>query len=179
MTGKIHVLVGGASLALLAVNYPKGFEAFNTTILPVVGLVTSMAGSYAPDIDMGRTHSGMKHKTASKVISKVGGGHRGITHTLLVPTIVAVLMWFVGSKLTGLKYLTSLIQSLLFGWEFGYCMHLFADMFNGKGIPLFWPIMKGKVHIMDVDSNGWQAWLWAFAFIGIMGFLTFKGVLFG
>lgn len=175
MQGKIHVFIGASTLTLLCVKYPTGFDAFGTHILPEIGLLTAAVGSYAPDIDLGRSHSGMKHQVASKVVSKVGGGHRGITHTLLVPFIVAVLMFTV-SNYIGNNLIGGLLNSLLFGWEFGYVMHLLADMFNGKGIPIFWPLLKGKVHIMDIPSNGFGAWAFSFICVGFIYFLVFKGV---
>lgn len=178
MQGKVHVAIGVASTVCLCAKYPTGFEFANTMIIPLIALATATAGSYAPDIDMGRTHSGMKHKTASKVISKVGGGHRGITHTLLVPAIVAALMFLVSNYLTRLPYIASVLNSLLFGFQWGYIMHLFADLFNGKGIPLFWPIMRGKVHIADLPSSGFGGWAFAVVMIFIMGAFTFGG-LFG
>ena len=95
-------------------------------IIPAIGIITAAAGSYAPDIDMQRTHAGQQHKTASTVINKVGGGHRGITHTLLVPAIVAALMFAINMYLVDLPNMTTVILSILFGYEFGYVMHLLA-----------------------------------------------------
>ena len=177
MTGKVHVTIGCATAMCLALKYPTGLNISGINIVPVLALVTATAGSYAPDIDMGRTHSGMKHKTASKIISKVGGGHRGITHTLLVPAVVGAFMWFVSSYLSAYPYLCSTICSLCFGWEWGYLMHLVADMFNGKGIPLFWPLLKTKVHIMDLPSSGFVPWVFSAIFIAVFGYLIFGGIL--
>jgi len=161
MTGKVHVAIGFASALALCVQHPAGFDLNGTLILPEIALITCTAGSYAPDIDLGRSHSGMKHKVASKVISKAGGGHRGITHTLLIPAIVLALMIYCQNYLTALPAIATVCLSLLFGWELGYLAHIFADMFNGKGVPLFWPLIKGKVHIADLPSDGFGAWMFA------------------
>lgn len=174
MTGKIHVIVGMSTLSMLCLKCPGGFEMFGTTIYPFIGLFTATAGSYAPDIDLGRTHEGQKHKVASTVISKVGGGHRGITHTLLVPAICLVLMYMTYSKFYYNQMLCSTLMSLLFGWLFGYGMHLVADLFNGKGIPLFWPVFRTKVHVMDIESNGWQAWAWLVVYLALAFFFIFR-----
>lgn len=168
MTGKIHVTIGVVTLAALSAKYPTGLDFNGTLILPTLSLVTAAAGSYAPDIDLGRSHSGMKHKTASKVISRVGGGHRGITHTLLVPAIVGALMYVLPVYFSTFKAIDSFLMSLLFGWEVGYLMHLFADMFNGKGIPLFWPLFKKKVHVADFPSNGFGAWMFAIIYTAVV-----------
>lgn len=176
MQGKVHVAIGVASVACLCVKYPGGFELFDVNILPAVSLFTAAAGSYAPDIDMQTTHAGRKHKIASKVVSKVGGGHRGITHTLLFPAIIAYLMYFTKGYLAEYNNLASILLSLLFGFEAGWCMHIFADMFNGKGVPLLWPIVRNKISLMDLPSSGVGGWLFAIVFVGLMAVLTFGGM---
>jgi inner membrane protein len=177
MQGKVHVAIGVASTFFLVCKYPTGLELFGTTVLPEIALLTAAAGSYAPDVDLGRTHEGQKHKITNKVVSKVGGGHRGITHTLLVPAIVAVIMFLISYFLSPYKYIAMVLMSLVFGYEVGYCMHIFADLFNGKGVPLFWPIMKGKVHIMDLPSSGVIPWIFTAVFVAIMAAIIYGGLL--
>lgn len=176
MQGKVHVAIGMGSLALLCVQHPAGFDLGPMRILPEIGLVSATLGSYMPDIDMQTTHAGQQHKIASKVVSKVGGGHRGITHTLLIPLIVLVLMLFVSSFLADFRYLNLIASSVLFGFEYGYVMHLFADMFNGKGIPLLWPISPSKIHIMDLPSSGFVPWLFTAVILGIQALFVFGGL---
>lgn len=177
MNGKVHVAIGVASVVCLCVKYPTGFEMFGVNVLPEIALLTAAAGSYAPDIDSSRTHAGQKHKVASKVVSKVGGGHRGITHTLLFPTIVGALMYFVQGYLAEYDTLATICLSILFGFEMGWCMHIFADLFNGKGCPIFWPLMRSKVHILDLPSSGFVPWIFAAVLIGLMAVVTFGGLL--
>ena len=172
MQGKVHVLIGAGSLALLCVKCPTGFEFAGAKVIPAIGMITAAFGSYLPDIDQTRTHMGQKHKVTSKVVNKVGGGHRGFTHTLVIPAILAVLIWYVGTHLTQ-PLLSSAVMSLLFGVEFGYTMHIVADMFNGKGVPLFWPLIKGKVHIMDLPSSGGVPFVFAILFLALFGFVRF------
>lgn len=184
MTGKVHVFIGVASLATFCAVYPKGFEFASATVLPEIGLISAAFGSYLPDIDMQRTHMGSKHKIASNIVNKVGGGHRGVTHTLLVPALLALAMWLVGTKLTLLafpmsKYVITFLMSVLFGVEFGYCMHIFADLFNGKGCPLLWPVSPTKIHILDLPSSGFGAWLFGIILVAIeVAFVLHLGGLF-
>ena len=166
MNGKVHATIGVATLGCLALKQPNDLFILGMQITPVIALATAAAGSYAPDIDLGRSHAGMKHKITSKVVSKVGGGHRGITHTLLVPAIVLAFMLFINTYLASAKYLLMLLNSLCFGWEWGYLMHIAADMFNGKGVPLFWPLLKTKVHIADLPSTGFVPWIFTFIVCG-------------
>lgn len=176
MQGKVHVAIGVATTAALCIQYPNGFDLGGVTVLPYVALLSASAGSYAPDIDMGTTHAGKKHKVASKVVNKVGGGHRGITHTLLFPILIYLLMLFTNNYLAGFSGLASLVVSILFGFELGWVMHIFADLFNGKGCPIFWPIMKSKVHIMDLPSSGLGAWCFAIVYTGILICILYGGL---
>lgn len=173
MQGKVHVAIGVATVGCLFLKYPSGFDFMGFTVYPGIAMLSAAAGSYAPDIDLGRSHSGMKHKVASKVISKVGGGHRGITHTLLVPVIVAAIMYFTGTQLISYPYMSILINSLLLGFEVGYVMHIAADMFNGKGVPLLWPLSKSKISLMDLPSKGFVPWVFTFIIVAGMVMLTF------
>lgn len=178
MQGKVHVLIGAGSLALFCAKYPTGFVFAETHVIPMVGLFTAALGSYLPDIDMQTTHMGRQHKVASKVINKVGGGHRGFTHTLIIPLIIAALMFYVGTSME-YRMLASVVMSLLFGMEFGYVMHIFADIFNGKGCPLLWPISKSKISIMDLPSKGIVPYVFAIIFLSLIGILLFNAQLFG
>ena len=180
MQGKVHVFIGVASLAAFCAVYPTGFEFADSTILPEIGLFTAAFGSYLPDIDMQRTHMGAKHKVTSKVVSKVGGGHRGITHTLLVPALLALAMWAIPTYLNLVPLINTALMSILFGVQFGYCMHIFADMFNGKGCPILWPIVRKKIPgILDLPSEGIGAWLFAIVLVGIeAAFVLHLGGLF-
>ncbi len=178
MQGKVHVMIGTGALAIMCVKYPQGFEFAGARVVPFIGMVTAAFGSYLPDIDQARTHMGQKHKVTSKVVNKVGGGHRGFTHTLVIPILLGIGMWMVGTQLQS-AWLASALMSLLFGVEFGYLMHIIADLFNGKGCPIFWPLMQGKVHIMDIPSSGVVPFIFAVIFLFLYGVVVFKTSLFG
>lgn len=178
MQGKVHVAIGTATVACLCVKFPSGLDIAGMHIMPFVALFSASAGSYMPDIDMGTTHAGRQHKIASAVVSKVGGGHRGITHTLLFPVLLFLGLCFVRGFLVDYKYITTVLASLLFGFEVGWLMHIFADLFNGKGCPLLWPIVRTKISIMDLPSSGVVPWIFTAILVGLMGVATFGG-LFG
>lgn len=176
MQGKVHVAIGAGCLAVLCCKYPMGFTLADTVfIIPEIGMLTAAIGSKLPDIDLRRSSMGMKHKTMSKVVSKVGGGHRGITHTLLFPVLLLLLTWFSVDYLRDYYWLHTITSSLLFGLTFGYIMHIIADLFNGKGCPILWPISKSKVSVADFPSKGWTPWLFTFVFIGLFAVLVFGG----
>lgn len=76
--------------------------------------------------------------------------------------------------------------SLIFGLFFGWIMHIFADLFNGKGIPLV-PGSNKHYHIMNVKtksyndtgilSSNWQEPVWLLCYCAFILFITFKGYL--
>lgn len=176
MQGKVHVAIGSGCLAVLCLKYPTGFTIANGVhIIPVIGMLTAAIGSKLPDIDMQTTSMGRKHKTTSKVINKVGGGHRGITHTLLFPALLALLTLYCVKYLNGYYWLQAITSSLLFGLTFGYIMHIVADLFNGKGCPILWPISKNKISVMDLPSSGFIPYVFAFIVIGLFAIVTIGG----
>ena len=180
MNGKVHVAIGTASLALLCLKFPEGFEFAGTHITPIIGMFAASAGSYAPDIDLARSHAGQKHKGAAsavKVAGKVTGvsGHRGITHTLLVPALLIAVMVFTNVYFARWRSLQGVLFSLVFGFLYGYVVHIAADLFNGKGCPIFWPITKNKVHVMDLPSTGVVPWIFAVFVVGLQ-LVLFIGV---
>lgn len=76
--------------------------------------------------------------------------------------------------------------SLVFGLFFGWTMHIFADWFNGKGIPLV-PGSDKHYHIMSVKtksyndtgllSSNWQEPVWLVCYCAVVLFITFKEYL--
>lgn len=176
MNGKVHAFIGVGTVACVALSHPNGFMLWGVHVLPVVSLVTAASGSFMPDIDNPRTHAGLQHKTASKVINKVGGGHRGITHSLIFPSILIGLMYYIATLDANYKYIASVLMSLFFGYVTGWLMHIFADLFNGKGCPLFMPLTKSKIHILDLPSTGIVPWIFAVVLVGLMAVITLGGL---
>lgn len=175
MNGKVHAFIGVGTVACITLANPRGFTMFGSTIIPVISLATAAAGSFMPDIDNPRTHAGMQHKVASKVISKVGGGHRGLTHSLIFPALILALMFYISTFAVNYRYIASLLMSLLFGYVTGWIMHIFADLFNGKGCPILMPLSKSKIHILDLPSTGAVPWIFAVALVALMALITFGG----
>jgi len=232
MTGKTHVTVGLVSMGCLAAKYPEGFQVTHQTILPLVAMITTAAGSYLPDIDLQQSHLGKKYFFISKHLK-----HRGLTHkwyiiplillalTLCVTLIPVKAALYVNIVVLGLlsigllsillpalkhgnidlidllnftlicsgvvtlcldMYDSKVASSLLFGLFFGWIMHIFADYFNSKGIPLI-PGQRKRFHIMNVKtksyndggllSSNWQEPVWLVCYCAVVIFLTFKEYL--
>lgn len=177
MNGKVHVAIGVSTVACMVLRHPEGIPVFGATVMPAISLLTAAAGSYAPDIDSSRTHAGQQHKVASKVVSKVGGGHRGVTHSLLFPIVLFAMLYYSGQSAVVYPALANIVSSLLYGFTVGWIMHIFADLFNGKGCPILWPLMKHKIHILDLPSTGFVPWLFAGVLICGMVLYSIGGIL--
>lgn len=178
MTKPVHMTVGVSTFLLLSLKCPSGFEVMNTNVIPTVAMLSAAVGSYLPDLDMKPMHysQGKKGiakagaKMTTKGVNALTGGHRGITHTLLFPAIMLFLYAYTTQGLP--RGLATTLGSVIFGCFGGWVLHIFADLFNGKGCPLFWPLMKSKIHIMDVPSEGIGQWIWCAVYVGLLGFIV-------
>lgn len=56
--------------------------------------------------------------------------------------------------------------SLLFGLFAGWTLHIFEDLFNYKGCPIFWPIAKGHIHVACFKTRHWTEAVFAFLWLG-------------
>lgn len=140
MTGKVHTILGVSTVVALAITNPT-LTVKDVTLYPAIGLLASVPGSLLPDIDIQQSKMGQKHKFLSKHLT-----HRGITHTLLFPAIIAAAIYF-------LIGVVPFLPDLLLGFEVAYVAHIFADMFNSKGVPLLWPLTKAKFHLASVQTR--------------------------
>lgn len=167
MTGKTHVAIGVATAVALIAKYKFSMEIGGLHIVPPIALGTVALGSYLPDIDIPQSHLGRQFPMISKHLK-----HRGITHTLLFPAILLLITLFIESGVMKgtvplvLSGFLSTIASIPFGLCLGWVMHIIADMFNSKGVPLFWPLSKSKIHIASVKTRSWQEYMFAFIVIG-------------
>lgn len=172
MRGHTHVAVGVSAMAILTAKYGTQMTFLDVSISLPIAMLTAATGSLLPDIDLPMSKMGSKHPFISKHLK-----HRGITHTLLVPAILTFIMT-ISMNYIQYQFIGLMLNSLLFGLIFGWTMHIFADLFNRKGVPIFWPITKHHFHIATVTTGTWQesAWLLCY-FITTLGLVYWKGIL--
>lgn len=142
-------------LAVTATHF-SGFQLDGHTYLPAIGLLTVVTGSYMPDIDIHRSKLGQQHKFISKHLT-----HRGITHTLLIPIILFVVMLMVAAAKI------PVLPDLILGFNVGWVVHIIADLCNRKGVPLFWPFYRKRVHIATFLASSWQEYVFIFLWLGV------------
>ncbi len=161
MMGRSHLLLAGAGYAALAVrpfDTPLGVLA-----APVLGGGPIPAGpaafalslgvaavcGLAPDIDKAGSTAARSLGLVTRVLCwgiERGFGHRGGFHSLLG----VAFGFFLGDLLGGLLGLTGLGALVAFGWA----VHLLSDAWTVQGVPLFWPLMPGRVKLPPWISTG-------------------------
>ena len=128
MTGKTHAACGAATMLALTVLHRSGLSIGAETYTPALGLLTVVVGSYAPDVDLKNSTLGQKLRMISHLFH-----HRGLTHALLFPVLLTLLM--MGLKAQGM----AVVPELLLGFNVGWVAHIIADAFNHKGVPSYGP----------------------------------------
>lgn len=151
MTGKTHAICGTMTMCAIAVCNAKGIDFSGFPLVPWVSIVAAPSGSYMPDIDLHRSKMGSRHKILSKILT-----HRGITHTLLVPALLVFLQYVI------MDMRLPLLPELIFGFNVGWVVHIIADMFNKKGVPILWPLTKRHFHVASVLTSSNQEYFFIF-----------------
>ena len=106
MTGKTHAACGAATMLALTVLHRSGLPIGAETYTPAIGLLTVVVGSYAPDVDLKNSTLGQKLRMISHLFR-----HRGLTHTLLFPVLLTLLM--MGLKAQGMAVVPERLQCRL------------------------------------------------------------------
>ena len=190
MDGKTHAIVGVSFALLLQMTMPEGFVVLDNNIKPALTLVPALAGAIIPDWDLLMLRLSKKKDLGSKIVTGVHKAankvtpdsvsqmtsHRGITHTLLFPALFMVALFLLPQYFVGA--FATVIASAIFGLVLGWISHIFADIFNGKGVPLLWPVVSKKIHIMTVTSGTWQEFVWLICYLLVVSYLMNSGVSF-
>lgn len=139
MNGNCHFIFGAAVGSMVALNLgaistvlPQVTNTPETATLMVMG---GLLGGIFPDIDNPSSHIGQLSAPVSTIIGKVnklcgkkGANHRGILHDPFIYLIGLVCVYFGFAP--------------LLGFLLGCFSHIFLDMFNPKGIPLFFGLFN-------------------------------------
>lgn len=96
--------------------------------------------SLLPDIDEPGSYIGTRFSILAWPI-KLAFGHREITHT----TLMALF-------LTGIIYW--ILPSIAIPFFIGYFSHIFADFFFNSGVPMLYPLKRGRQRFWFVFQTG-------------------------
>ncbi len=170
MTGATHVTCGYLVGITMCSMMPAVMPVNNALLIMPVATMLSATGSLLPDIDLGTSSMGKKHKIIAKLFK-----HRGATHSLVFPLILLYLSDIV-SKLPGVVFSTfffNLLSSVTLGW----LVHIAADAMNKKGVPILWPISDSHFHILSVKTGTWQEKIFLAVCFVLMGVILIKQYL--
>lgn len=143
MTYRTHILGGIAVGALVTTAAEQGCLGLASLSTPAIfgTFVSAMFGSVFPDIDQPKSKMGQQIPVVSRLMRGTFG-HRGFCHSLL---FLLILYFLVVYFLPSMSY-----YSIVFC--LGSATHLFFDMFNSPGVPLFWPV-KIRVRIAKIRTE--------------------------
>ncbi len=139
MTGRTHDLAAVTALGGLLIVYPVGNVTLATAI---VAFLANQIGGITPDIDQPTAPFWRNLPIGGyfgRMIGKMLGGHRFITHSLLG---VALLGFLSKALLVFLHPLMPKVDITLVWWAFliGVASHLIMDTFTKEGVPWLLPI---------------------------------------
>lgn len=150
MLARTHDLAAFTALSTLVVVVAPSSVTLTTVLL---ALLASQIGGVAPDIDQPTAPlwRGLPVlRFLGKLFSKMSGGHRFISHSIVGVILFSVVGYYV------LVFLQSFLHSLqidIVWWAFiaGLVSHLVMDMFTKEGVPLFLPFTL-KVGIPPIEQ---------------------------
>lgn len=109
-------------------------------------IISAIIGGLFPDIDWHTSKVGATVKPISRIINTLFG-HRTLFHS----PILYILIYIAFTHNCPTYYW------LILPFVIGAGVHLFLDMFNRKGISLFYPHSK-RYHFMSLKNNGVGEW---------------------
>lgn len=139
------------------------FDERITLVNAILLLIFSFLGSTFPDIDQRESTSGRRFFLLSicfafwrfiartlklKNIERMFG-HRGITHSLIIPLILYCIYFLLNDTF----HFYYSINYMVNGFFLGIGTHLLLDMFNPSGIPVFAPFSYIKVNIAKIKTG--------------------------
>lgn len=172
MNGKTHQIVGlTGGLLASGLFYKVGIMSVPACLSTIA---LSSIGSYIPDIDHTGSKAGKKapllsypikytsklfswvyKKTKIKSFNKISMmfEHRGIFHSPLFWILIFLPVFIFVPPLVSQPIVQDMVVGGLFGFLLGVMLHLFADMLNPTGIPLFLPFLHRKFRLAKIVTG--------------------------
>ncbi|TAH32232.1 metal-dependent hydrolase [Candidatus Saccharibacteria bacterium] len=139
MTGRTHDLAALTALGAVVLVWPPESVTLGTALLAVLA---NQLGGIAPDIDQPTApfwRNLPSTKFVGRIFSKLSGGHRFLSHSILGLIGFGFLFKLL---LTVLHPILPTIDITLVWYAFmiGMVSHLVMDMFTKEGVPLLLPV---------------------------------------
>jgi membrane-bound metal-dependent hydrolase YbcI (DUF457 family) len=143
MKGGSHLLIAFAGVAAIHKAITP-LAASPWEIALVIG--AAAVGALLPDIDSDEStirqatatapSRGCVGRVASPVIGLLSGGHRNLTHTLIVWLAFSLLAFWPGQAGPAIAFSAA------------YLLHLVADGLTVNGLPYLWPFYRRPIHLL-------------------------------
>lgn len=140
MTGSTHMAGGATAVMVYAAVSQANLSPITLLAAGAIGIV----GGLFPDIDHPSSKISQKLPWLSRMISSFCG-HRGLIHSPLL----YLFLWLGWIWLAPAPYQFWGNMFLL-----GAASHLLLDMLNSKGIPVFAPLSKKRIHLARIKLGG-------------------------
>lgn len=155
--------VGAVALLLTTAVWLELRQLSTATIITC--LIANQIGALLPDIDQASNQLWdllPVDKIAGKILNKLFGSHRTLSHSILGGLIV----YWVGLWLLPKLFNKEFINPMMIFWSLiiGYISHLFLDMLTEEGIPLLFPI-KWKFGLPPIRALRIKSGKWVEKFI--------------
>ncbi|NTW61355.1 metal-dependent hydrolase [Candidatus Saccharibacteria bacterium] len=163
MIARTHDLAAISALVIVSLSMPIQEITLSTAI---VAIVANLIGGVAPDIDQPTAPFWRNLPVGGyfgRIIAKMLGGHRFLTHSLLGAAILSYLVYLL---LGFLRPIMGSVNIDIVWWAFviGLMSHLVLDTFNKEGVPWLLPIPIKfgfpPLKAFRISTDSWvESWL--------------------
>lgn len=139
MTARTHDLAAITALGIAVIVHPVGSVSLATVLIALLG---NQIGGITPDIDQPTAPFWRNLPVGGffgRIIDKMLGGHRFITHSLIGVGLLGFLSYFLLNFLHPIMPHTN-VQLVWWAFMIGVLSHLIMDTFTKEGVPWLLPI---------------------------------------
>lgn len=141
------LLVGTATAVITTTLDQSQNSIYTAAVIPLASVVSSIW----PDLDKAGTHASNRHPILHSFFGLLG--HRGVSHSALIPLISLVAVFLYRQVLFTNGILGYLGFSIWLGLSVGYLSHLMFDIITPMGVPLFAPLSFKYYSILRLNNN--------------------------
>lgn len=143
---------GGFLIATITI-YPiiqrnlSDYSLLYQLLLIILYFHSTNIGSLFPDIDLKGSYVSKRYPLMAKTLGRKFK-HRGFTHSLLSLILLYICCVF----FTFISNWNIVIETLCYGFWFGYASHIFLDLFTYQGVELLFPL-RINVKFLNLKTN--------------------------
>ncbi len=151
MTKQTHesggFLIGVITIYPMVLKNSNNYLLIYELLLMILYFRSVNIGALFPDIDLKSSYISKRYPLISKSLGKKCR-HRGFTHSLL--SLIVLYIFFV--FFIYISNWNVVIETLCYGFWFGYASHIFLDLFTHQGVELLFPL-KLNINFLNLKTN--------------------------